>query len=276
MFSEPHVTVGLCSLDVDGTPVHLVHESQAIAVIKSTLEASERSPLGVASINLDHVHHFKPSTTEVALSSGGSVEWLNLIDGAPVAQQARRVTGVRYPRLSGSDLILPILDLAETLHQSVGVIGGLPEVKPLFADRVSRRWPELRLAGHWSPSREELGSKDAMEALAVEIHDAGVDILLVCLGKPRQENWIESYGALSGARVLLAFGAVVDFLAGRVARAPRWIAAAGLEWAWRLALEPKRLARRYLIQGPPAYLRVRRATEITMGSRGRRAMKTSR
>lgn len=257
MVDESRVTDGLPSLDVGGTDVHLIDEWRAVQVIVAAAEGPRRCPLAVASINLDHVHHFGRDDVGQVISSGESVEWLNLIDGAPVARQVKRVTGVSYPRLSGSDLIFPILQAAASRGYSVGVLGGLPDVKPLFADRVKRQWPELRVVGHWTPSREDLGSTEAMETLADDIRNAAVDILLVCLGKPRQESWIQSYGALSGAGVLLAFGAVVDFLAGRVSRAPRWASSAGLEWAWRLALEPKRLAPRYLIQGPPAYVAVR-------------------
>lgn len=258
MVDESRVTDGLPSLDVGGTDVHLIDELRAVAVIVAAAERPRRRPLAVASINLDHIHHFGRDDGQV-ISSGESVEWLNLIDGAPVARQAKRVTGVAYPRLSGSDLIFPILQAAASRGHSVGVLGGLPDVKPLFADRVERQWPELRVVGHWTPSREELSSPEAMETLADDIRGAVADILLVCLGKPRQENWIEAYGALSGAGVLLAFGAVVDFLAGRVSRAPRWASSAGMEWAWRLALEPRRLAPRYLIQGPRAYVAVRRS-----------------
>ncbi|HEY9293780.1 MAG TPA: WecB/TagA/CpsF family glycosyltransferase [Microlunatus sp.] len=261
-FDAPTVTAGLRSLDVDGTAVHLIFQAQAVEMIVGSAEKPRQPPLAVASINLDHVHHLGHSNTGVRFGLSQSAEWLNLIDGAPLARQARRVTGVSYPRLSGSDLVLPILDAAERRGLAVGIIGGLPEVRPLVADEIGKRWPKLRLVGHWTPSRADLHSAEAMGAMTDEIHEARADILLVCLGKPRQESWINAYGVASGAKVLLAFGAVVDFLAGRVARAPRWVASAGFEWAWRLMLEPRRLAPRYLIQGPPAYVKVRRSRAL--------------
>ncbi len=92
-----------------------------------------------------------------------------------------------------------------------------------------------------------------------------MNVLVVCLGKPRQEHWIEQYGPLTGAQVLLAFGAVVDFLSGRIRRAPRWVADHGFEWAWRLGLEPRRLARRYLVRGPVEYLALRRTPTTLPG-----------
>jgi exopolysaccharide biosynthesis WecB/TagA/CpsF family protein len=105
----------------------------------------------------------------------------------------------------------------------------------------------------WSPDRSVLSDDAASLDLAADIAEAAPQILFVGLGKPRQERWIARYGPLTGAAVLLAFGAVVDFLAGAAQRAPEAVRDHGWEWAWRLAHEPRRLARRYLLDGPPAY-----------------------
>jgi exopolysaccharide biosynthesis WecB/TagA/CpsF family protein len=259
-----NLTRTLATVDIDGTIVHLAEESVAQAIIADAAAHVPPRPLGVASINLDHVHHFGDSRRAARgddpFVESGRVEWLNLIDGKPIATQAARVTGRVHPKLSGSDLIAGVLDLAAERGQSVGVLGGMPDVEAPLRDRFERQWPTIRFAGHWTPDRALLASPLLSEALAHDIRAAQVDILLVCLGKPRQEVWIDEYGAQTGAGALLAFGAVVDFLAGRVARAPGWASRAGLEWAWRLLREPRRLARRYLIQGPPAYAAVRRST----------------
>jgi len=245
------------AVDIAGIPVHLVTEEDAIDTIVAASHIDARRPLAVASINLDHIHHFAKVAESEAPAALRGPEWFNLVDGAPIAAQVKRVSGVDYPRLAGSDLIGPILDRAAADGLSIGVVGGSADVTEALVGRLSADWPAIRFAGHWAPSREELVDAAAQHALVTEIRDTRVDILLVCLGKPRQEQWIEQYGTLSGARVLLAFGAVVDFLAGRVSRAPRWISKIGFEWAWRLLLEPRRLAKRYLVQGPPAYLAVR-------------------
>lgn len=257
------LVTGLPSVDIDGTPVHLVDGEDACGLIADAAEHSSSRPLAVVSINLDHVHHFGQSQLKARHAAldvvDDSVEWLNLIDGAPIAQHVRRVTGIACPKLSGSDLIGPVLDEAANQTLSVGVIGGMPEVTADLTARFAADWPGIRFAGHWTPERDELDVPDAAERIAAEIRAARVDILLVCLGKPRQERWIAQWGAATGAGALLAFGAVVDFLAGRVSRAPSWVSDVGMEWAWRLMLEPRRLARRYLIEGPPAYLAVRRS-----------------
>jgi exopolysaccharide biosynthesis WecB/TagA/CpsF family protein len=251
---------------IDGVPVHLVDAGDALAAIAAAGRHETVKPLGVVSVNLDHIHHFGAAHGTARRAPGfvdhHEVEWLDLIDGAPIAAQARRLTGDDYPKLSGSDLIAPILDDAARTGRSIGVLGGQDAVAAPLARQLAERWPDVRLAGHWTPGREVVADRSRSLALATEIQDSGADILLVCLGKPRQERWINEYGRQTGAGVLLAFGAVVDFLAGRVSRAPGWVSQAGVEWAWRLALEPRRLARRYLVDGPPAYLAVRRSSRL--------------
>ncbi|ACZ31704.1 glycosyl transferase, WecB/TagA/CpsF family [Xylanimonas cellulosilytica DSM 15894] len=245
-----------------GVPVDLHDQGGALAAIRARSVATEGKPLGVVSVNLDHLHWFGHGTAlngnfGIHEGSAAPVGWLHLIDGAPIAEQARRATGRHWPRLAGSDLVGPILAAAEIDGVSVGFLGGAPSTQDELRTELAERYPNLQVAGMWAPSREELLDTDAADALAADIAAADVGILVVCLGKPRQELWIDHYGVASGARVLLAFGAVVDFLAGRVVRCPDWVAEHGLEWAWRLALEPKRLAHRYLVNGPGAYRMLR-------------------
>ncbi len=239
--------------------------ADALRIIEGHWRLEGATPLAVCSVNLDHVHHFGTGArwhgtgSHHAAPGERAIEWLNLVDGAPVAKRLERATGTPWPRLAGSDLIGPILERAQANGLSVGFFGGSAETHERLRAQLALERPALRLSGCWAPGAHELADPARSRELAAGIRAAGTDILVVCLGKPRQEVWIAEYGALTGARTLLAFGAVVDFLAGRVDRAPRWVAGHGLEWAWRLAMEPRRLARRYLVQGPPAYLAVRRS-----------------
>lgn len=252
-----------------GAAVDLMEFDPAVELIVSRAQNPAAEPLAVASVNLDHIKHFGTNGPWTRIltdseaghrpSSGirGQVNWLSLLDGAPLVTQARRLTGTKWPRLAGSDIIGPLLGVAAEREVRIGFLGGSQETHELLKDQMRRLRPDLVVAGWWAPPRAAISDSIASTAIAKEIAKARVDILVVGLGKPRQELWIAEYGALTGAGTLLAFGAVVDFLAGRVVRAPQWVSEAGMEWAWRLALEPKRLARRYLIDGPPAYAHVR-------------------
>jgi N-acetylglucosaminyldiphosphoundecaprenol N-acetyl-beta-D-mannosaminyltransferase len=88
------------------------------------------------------------------------------------------------------------------------------------------------------------------QAVLARIREARPDLILVALGAPKQELWTQRVRAEIGPAVAVCIGASLDFVTGRVARAPRWISAAGLEWLYRLVQEPRRLWRRYLVQDP--------------------------
>ncbi len=251
-------------VSMGGVPVKLMEFGPAIEEILGRAGDSGAPPLGVCSANLDHIRHFgSGGRWAETLEQSRSLEWLTLIDGAPLATEARRLTAKAWPRLAGSDLVGPLLDEAERRGLSVGFLGGSVETQEQIRTNFEVERPKLAVAGWWAPPRSTLGDDSASRELATTIARAAPEILIVGLGKPRQELWISEYGALTGAKVLLAFGAVVDFLAGHIRRAPSWVSSNSLEWAWRLALEPRRLARRYLVEGPEAYLRLRRDSGLS-------------
>lgn len=250
--------VTLCGCRVD-----LLSADEAVEIILEAARVRQPVPLGVVSANLDHVHHFGTGGRWHGVleqsEASDRIRWVTLLDGAPVATRAQRRTGRPWPRLAGSDLIGPLLDGAAAEGLRVGFLGGTPENRDLLRAALKTHRPRLTVSGCWAPGREVLGSVHESRRLASEIRSAGVDLLVVGLGKPRQELWVAEYGHLTGAGTLLAFGAVVDFLAQRVPRAPAWLSAHGLEWSYRLALEPRRLSRRYLLHGPEAYRRLMRS-----------------
>jgi exopolysaccharide biosynthesis WecB/TagA/CpsF family protein len=257
---------------VDAVPIDLIDRELAMSLIIDALSAP--APLVVASANLDHLHHFRrdeswaarPPAMSVGASPDG-LRWLTLLDGAPLVRKAEALSGRDWPKLSGSDLIGPILEYAARHGTRVGFLGGTARTHERLRATLRMRLPALDIVGTWSPARSELQDTATSAAIAAEIRTAGVEILVTGLGKPLQENWITHFGAETGAQVLLAFGAVVDFLAGRVRRAPKWLGDNGLEWAWRLMLEPRRLSHRYLLEDPPELLRLmRRARTVQRGS----------
>lgn len=218
-------------------------------------------PTAVASVNLDHLHHFGPDLTFVPSAPEiDGLDWLMLADGAPVAARAAVLSRQSWPRLTGADLLPDILRLAADEGARVGFLGGTSEVHEELSRALGEQLPNLVPPRYWAPPREVIDSVAGSQALADEIAAADVDVLCVALGKPLQEMWIHDFGARSQAKVLLAFGAAADFLAGKTTRAPRWAQQAGLEWAYRLGQEPRRLARRYLVQGPRALMRLRQAS----------------
>ncbi|APE42420.1 UDP-phosphate galactose phosphotransferase [Sulfitobacter alexandrii] len=165
-----------------------------------------------------------------------------LPDGIGV-ELAAKMTGQKLTaNLNGTDLVPALLKKAARFGKSVYLFGGTPGTADAAAANLSHAIPGLRIAGTSN------GFADAADAEAViaDINDSGADIVLVALGVPMQELWLDRYAHRLNAPLTLAVGALFDFLAGTVVRAPEVVRRARLEWVWRLAQEPRRLAKRYL------------------------------
>lgn len=216
------------------------------------------TPLAIASANLDHIYHFaqKGISASTVDLDGANPRWLVLLDGVPLVKKAASLTGTSWPQLAGSDILPNLIETAESVGARVGFLGGQPEMHALLAPVLTERFPNLLVSGMWAPQRTELNDPAAAARIAETIRDAETDLLVVGLGKPRQERWIQQYATASGASVLLAFGASADFMAGTVQRAPQWMRRYCLEWLYRFGLEPRRLAHRYLVEAPTAMRRL--------------------
>jgi N-acetylglucosaminyldiphosphoundecaprenol N-acetyl-beta-D-mannosaminyltransferase len=126
--------------------------------------------------------------------------------------------------------------------------GGAPGVAQEIAGRFAERFPGLRAAGTYSPPFRELTPEEDRAAVAA-IEDACADIVWVGLSTPKQEWWMHEHRDKLHVPVLVGVGAAFDFHTGRLVQAPKWMREHGLEWLFRLAREPRRLWRRYLILG---------------------------
>jgi N-acetylglucosaminyldiphosphoundecaprenol N-acetyl-beta-D-mannosaminyltransferase len=169
---------------------------------------------------------------------------LVLCDGKPIVWASHWLGGSLPGRVAGSDLIPCLLQRAAERGWRIFLLGGSPEVAFDAAHRIGAAYPALPVVSYYSPPYGPLHKMDN-GAIAARIHAAKPDIVLVCMGCPKQEKWIsKNYGAI-GVPVMIGAGATIDFLAGRMARAPVWMQKSGTEWLFRFLQEPKRLARRY-------------------------------
>jgi exopolysaccharide biosynthesis WecB/TagA/CpsF family protein len=165
-----------------------------------------------------------------------------LPDGIGV-ELAAKMTGTQLSEnLNGTDFVPALLAEAARRGQSVYLFGGKPGVADAAANNLIHKTPNLRIAG----TRDGYEGAVDTDAVIADINESGADIVLVALGVPMQEIWVHKNAHLLDARVTLAVGALFDFLAGVVVRAPKLVRRAKMEWVWRLAQEPRRLAKRYL------------------------------
>jgi N-acetylglucosaminyldiphosphoundecaprenol N-acetyl-beta-D-mannosaminyltransferase len=173
---------------------------------------------------------------------------LSLADGVPLLW-ASRLLGQPLPaKVSGSDFVPVLLERAALLGWRVYFLGGAPGVAALARDKLLERLPALQVVGVEAPNIDVDSLPDP--AIVERIRAAKPHVVLVALGAPKQEIWIDATREQLRPAVLLGVGASLDFVAGTVPRAPRWISDAGLEWLFRLSREPARLWRRYLLRDP--------------------------
>lgn len=166
-----------------------------------------------------------------------------LPDGIGV-ELAARMTGQRLAaNLNGTDLTPALLTRAAQKGLSVYLFGGTPGTADTAARTLRARIPGLIVAG----TRDGFDGARNTDAVIADINASGADIVLVAMGVPLQDVWLARHAPRLNARLTLGVGACLDFLAGNVSRAPLWLRRARAEWVWRLALEPRRLARRYLL-----------------------------
>ncbi len=167
---------------------------------------------------------------------------LLLPDGAGVAMAAKMAGQDLAANLNGTDFVPLLLARAARQGKSVFLFGGTPGTAAAAAAKLVHDIPDLRIAG----TRDGFEGAAHPQKAIRDINDSGADIVLVAMGVPTQELWLDEYAHRLDATLTLAVGALFDFLAGNVTRAPKLVRRARMEWVWRLAMEPRRMAKRYL------------------------------
>lgn len=169
-------------------------------------------------------------------------------DGMPLVWMLRLLGARNQARVYGPDLTLHVCEAAAWHNVPVGFFGGAPDVLEQLVFNLTSRFSGLNVVFAESPPFRPLTSGEG-ESLEQRIKASGVRILFVGLGCPKQERWVaEHRGRLP--LVMLGVGAAFDFHARRIRQAPDWLQRSGLEWAFRLAMEPRRLWKRYFKHNP--------------------------
>ncbi|MGB1254015.1 MAG: WecB/TagA/CpsF family glycosyltransferase [Candidatus Promineifilaceae bacterium] len=164
-------------------------------------------------------------------------------DGMPLVWASKYLNKPLKERVAGSDMVPALSARAAKKEMTLYFMGAAPGVAAQAAEQLMAEHPGLKIVGHscpfWKPGEQ------FDEAILQEIRTLAPDILLVALGNPKQELWIQEYGKRVRVPVMIGVGASLDFIVGRVKRAPEWMQKSGLEWVARLTQEPKRLWKRY-------------------------------
>jgi exopolysaccharide biosynthesis WecB/TagA/CpsF family protein len=218
----------------------------AAALAKITAAALERRSFAVSALAVHGV-----MTGVFDATQRYRLNHLDLVvpDGQPVRWALNALYGTQLPdRVYGPTLTLKLCEQAAALELPIYLYGSRPEVLTALSANLQRRFPRLQIAGV-QPSRFRQLDADEQRALAAEICASGAAITFVGLGCPRQEVWVYELRDQI-AMPLIAVGAAFDFHAGLLPQAPARIQRLGLEWAYRLKQEPRRLWRRYVLLNP--------------------------
>lgn len=167
-------------------------------------------------------------------------------DGMPLVWLGRAGGNRKIQRTYGPDLLLYFCNRSQQKRFRHYFYGGSKETMDALLINLKKKFPNLNIVGHYAPPLrgvQELESKEVLQ----QMNDAHPDVLWIGLGSPKQDYWMHQHREELDVPVMIGVGAAFDFIAGTKKQAPRWMQRSGLEWLFRLCLEPKRLWRRYLI-----------------------------
>jgi N-acetylglucosaminyldiphosphoundecaprenol N-acetyl-beta-D-mannosaminyltransferase len=229
-----------------GVEIDPLTMSETVSLIAQWLKQVENTCKFVVTPNVDHIVKVQ---TDTGLQAAYKRAALIVTDGKPVVWAAS-LLGVNIPgTVPGSDLVPAIFDYAQTEKTTVKVflLGAMPGVADRAKANIHHKWPLVEVVGTLSPDFGFDKNIADSKAICEMINNSGAELLVLGLGAPKQELWITQYAPEISVKVALCVGATIDFLAGEKARAPMWMRNVGLEWLHRMLTEPRRLAKRYLI-----------------------------
>jgi N-acetylglucosaminyldiphosphoundecaprenol N-acetyl-beta-D-mannosaminyltransferase len=231
--------------EVLGIPLAISDYDQVVDWMDAMVAANERGYMTAAAVNLVMSAQEDPQTMQAVLGAT-----LALPDGQPLVWALHALGHHEATRVYGPDLMALFCTRAATTGTPVYLYGGRsPTALKLLEERLRERFAGLLIAGGCSPPFRALSTAEEDEIVA-KINNSGADVVWVGTGQPKQELWMAKMRPRLRAPLLVGVGAAFDFHAGLVPQAPPWMQRNGLEWAYRLSREPKRLWRRYARYNP--------------------------
>ncbi len=222
-----------------GVPFDNVTTREAIDLIENMVASQKPHYLATANVDFTVQALRDQELRRILLEAH-----LVVCDGMPLVWASKWLGNPLPERVAGSDLVPLLLETSERKGYRVFFLGGREDISQRAVNNALAKHPRLQVAGVYSPPFAPLEKMDHRDICA-RIRESKADLLFVSFGCPKQEKWIAMNYKECGASVSVGVGATIDFLAGAVSRAPRWMQMSGLEWIYRLLQEPRRLFRRY-------------------------------
>lgn len=224
------------------TYVNNVNMDEAIQAIEDMIASEKKSY--IVAINVDVVMKIENDSYLKEITDKADMV---LVDGKPLEWIAKWHKRPIKAKISGSDLVPILCKRAAEKGYSIFIIGGKEGIAEKAQQNLERDLPGIRIVGTYAPAFGFEKDEKELNRINEMISSAHPDILIACFGCPKQEKWIYENISKYDAKVSVCAGATVDFLAGNVNRAPRWMSEHGLEWFYRFLQEPKRMFKRYFV-----------------------------
>ena len=224
------------------TYVNNLSMSETIGEIEKMIACEKKSY--IVAINVDVVMKIEQDPYLKKITDNADMV---LVDGKPLIWVSKIHKNPVKAKISGSDLV-PLL-CAEAAHNghSMFIIGGKEGIAEKAKIRLEEQYPTIHIVGTYAPPFGFENNPKELDKINNMISEKKPDLLIACFGCPKQEKWIYENYQKYDAKVSICAGATVDFLAGNVNRAPKWMSEHGLEWFYRFLQEPKRMFKRYFI-----------------------------
>jgi N-acetylglucosaminyldiphosphoundecaprenol N-acetyl-beta-D-mannosaminyltransferase len=228
-----------------GVPLALTDYAETVAWIDAMVEARERGYVCVCNVHTVMASQEDPELRSALLSSS-----INVPDGQPLVWALNALGHSLGGRVYGPELMARACAHSAATGRRFYLYGGRSQGALVqLALKLRQRYPGVKIVGGYAPPHRPINAEER-GAIGREINQSGADVVWVGIGVPKQEKWMAQMRDELEAPVLIGVGAAFDFHADLVAQAPSWLQDAGLEWAYRLAREPRRLWRRYLRYNP--------------------------
>jgi N-acetylglucosaminyldiphosphoundecaprenol N-acetyl-beta-D-mannosaminyltransferase len=238
-------------VDLLGLPVDQLTEADTIESVLGAVRAGRGGCLFTP--NLQHMQAFANGADGAVYDRSSKLPGARLVvaDGMPLIW-ASRLRGTPLPeRVAGSNLIWSLTAEATRRDASIFLLGGNPGAAEACAERMRDEYPGVRIAGLMAPPHGFESDPRAIGEIVQTLRAAAPEIVYLALGFPKQEELALQLASLMPATWFVGVGISFSFVCGEMRRAPQWMQAAGLEWVARLVQEPRRLFRRYVIDGLP-------------------------
>lgn len=238
-------------LRVDSVAIDPVSLAEAVGLITDFARAGT-PPRHVCTCNVDHLVWLSRDAEFAAAYDDAD---LVVADGAPIVWLSRiaaRSRAAALPgRVTGVDLFWELVRASHEDGLRLFLLGGLPNAAERTAAQARTAWPDANICGVYCPPPALFDTSDEQHRIREALRAAAPHVLFVALGAPKQEKWIHANKHLLKVPVSIGIGGTFELASGGLRRAPQWMQRAGLEWAFRVGQEPRRLFRRYFVDDAP-------------------------